>query len=191
MAFMRNLLGPGQDEYGVTVSYYQPVEEPGTGTGTQRKHTHARFYHDDEGLMQTRVTERRAREAEAELEVGAESWCKWFLPFKEDRVLRSGRFQRRRKIVGTEQETERVVALEEFIPELKTTVPWLARNPYCVVRVEAFDEKPAMLDRWVYEQARKARFQDIWTEDEASRALGELYVRHGIDYQANPGFTNF
>lgn len=177
---MRNLVA--QREVAVTASYYQPV--PDIGRGGEQQHTWV--YFDDEQLTHTKTTAMKA--SERDLEVGAESWCKWFLPFKKDGVLRSGTFQRRRKFGRLE--ADRVVTLDEFIKEQKTTVPWLSRNPYCVVRVEALDEEPARLDRWVYEEARKAKFQDIWTEDEASRAVGELYVRHGIDYQANPNFTD-
>jgi hypothetical protein len=159
--FMRNLIT--QETYPVTASYFMDSDT----------YTHTR-------------TTKNLRHSEDFLEAGAESWCKWFLPFKRDRVLRDGQFQRRTKRTGAIRHLEAIVALDDFIDSPKKTIPLLAMRPFCVVRMEALDYTPVRLDNIVYQLARQANFTDLWPEDEASRAVGELYAAHGIDYKANP-----
>jgi hypothetical protein len=159
--FMQNLFS--QDRYPVTASYFNNVDD----------YTHTR-------------TTARLRHSEDFLEAGATSRCKYFLPFKRDRVLKSGQFERRKKETGIYQHLEGVVTLEDFIDDPKTSLPLLGKRAFCIVRIESLDFSPVRLDEYVYELARDANFMDLWPEDEASRAVAALYDQFGLDWRANP-----
>lgn len=159
-AFLTRLLE--QEEYAVTVSYYR--------RGGAYSRTRYSWKEGNDGY----------------LEAGALSRFDLLLPFMRDRVLKDGRLRRRKRVLGSsDNETDRTVRLEDCMLENPVkAVPLLVDKPFVMVRVEALDYTPAKLDEFVYQTARVADFEDMFLEDEMSRAIGALYDVCGIALNA-------
>jgi hypothetical protein len=82
-----------------------------------------------------------------QLEVGASSWVKLLLPFKEDRILQPAKGQVAQDI-------------SEFLKE--GVCPLLETQKCPVVRIEVLDYRKRRLDEWIYGVAQQSGLGDVW-----------------------------